>query len=407
MNVVLFCHSLRSDWNHGNAHFLRGVVTELLERAHTVTVYEPRDAWSAANLVAERGERALDDYRSVYPTLDSVDYDLVTLDLDRALDGADLVIVHEWNDHELVRRVGAHRASTAGYRLLFHDTHHRSVTRREEMDAYDLTHYDGVLAFGEVIRDLYLVEGWAERAWTWHEAADARVFRPLGGRPREGDLVWVGNWGDDERTQEIAEFLVEPVRALGLRARVHGVRYPEEARRTLAGAGIEYAGWLPNYEAPEAFARFAVTVHVPRRPYVRALPGIPTIRVFEALACGIPLVSAPWDDAEGLFTPGADFLVARDGAEMRRHLATLVNEPDAALELAARGRATVLERHTCAHRVDELLDICAELGVDGPRAVETTPSDISFLVPHAVGADASGARSEGTRSHPDHEPRPT
>jgi spore maturation protein CgeB len=45
----------------------------------------------------------------------------------------------------------------------------------------------------------------------------------------------------------------------------------------------------------------------------RALPGIPTIRVFEALACGIPLVSAPWDDAEGLFRPGEDFLVARDG----------------------------------------------------------------------------------------------
>ena len=55
---------------------------------------------------------------------------------------------------------------------------------------------------------------------------------------------------------------------------------------------------------PEVFARFRVTVHVPRRPYVEALPGIPTIRVFEALACGIPLVCAPWDDAEGLFTPG-------------------------------------------------------------------------------------------------------
>jgi spore maturation protein CgeB len=40
------------------------------------------------------------------------------------------------------------------------------------------------------------------------------------------------------------------------------------------------------------------------------LPGIPTIRVFEALACGIPLVSAPWDDSEHLFRPGEDFLVA-------------------------------------------------------------------------------------------------
>jgi spore maturation protein CgeB len=312
-------------------------------------------------LVADHGEAALRGYERAYPGLASERYDLATLDLDRALDGAELVLVHEWNDHELVRRVGEHRARGGGYALLFHDTHHRSVTRPEEMRGYDLAHYDGVLAFGDVIRDLYLREEWARRAWTWHEAADVRVFRPLAGRPREGDLVWIGNWGDDERTAELSEFLVEPARELGLRARVHGVRYPDEARRTLTQAGIDYAGWLPNYEAPEVFARFAVTVHVPRRPYVRALPGIPTIRVFEALACGIPLVSAPWDDAEGLFSPGDDFLVARDGAEMRRHLATLLNDPDAARAMAERGRRTIVSRHSCAHRVDELMTIYDEI----------------------------------------------
>ncbi|MFL5575002.1 MAG: glycosyltransferase [Gemmatimonadaceae bacterium] len=368
MRIVLFVHSLRSDWNHGNAHFLRGVASELLARGHGVTVLEPRDAWSAANLAAERGEAALGAYRAAYPSLDSVRYDIATLDLDAALDGADLVLVHEWSDHELVRRVGEHRARTRDYRLLFHDTHHRSVSKRDEMDAYDLAHYDGVLAFGDVIRERYVAEGWTERAWTWHEAADVRVFRPLAGRPREGDVVWIGNWGDDERTHELGEFLIEPVRDLGLRARVHGVRYPEHARRTLAGAGIEYAGWLPNYEAPEVFARFGATVHVPRRPYARALPGVPTIRVFEALACGIPLVSAPWDDAEGLFTPGADFLAARDGAEMRRHLATLLRDPAAARELAEHGRATILARHTCGHRVDELLGIASELGLEASGA---------------------------------------
>jgi spore maturation protein CgeB len=100
---------------------------------------------------------------------------------------------------------------------------------------------------------------------------------------------------------------------------------------------------------------------VPRRPYAEALPGVPTIRVFEALACGIPLVSAPWRDSEGLFTPGEDFLVARDGSEMQRHLRTLLREPAAAAALAERGRRTVLARHTCAHRVDELMAICREL----------------------------------------------
>ena len=108
----------------------------------------------------------------------------------------------------------------------------RLPTRRA-MAADDLRHYDGVLAFGAVLRELYLERGWAARAWTWHEAADTRVFRLIPHAGREGDVVWIGNWGDDERSAELEEFLLEPVKALGLRARVYGVRYPEEARRAL------------------------------------------------------------------------------------------------------------------------------------------------------------------------------
>jgi spore maturation protein CgeB len=374
MRIAFFVHSLLSDWNHGNAHFLRGVAGELISRGHDVRVFEPRDAWSLQNLLTDHGEAALAGFHAAYPTLTSQRYDLATLDLDRALDGADLVIVHEWNDHGLVRRIGRHhRDGRDGgrYRLLFHDTHHRSVTAPETMAAYDLSDYDGVLAFGNVVRDLYLRRGWAERAWTWHEAADTRVFHPRLPREiedREGDLVWIGNWGDDERTAELHEYLIGPVRELGLRARVHGVRYPEAGRRALAEAGIDYAGWLPNHEVPRAFARFAVTVHVPRRPYVEALPGIPTIRPFEALACGIPLVSAPWDDVEGLFRPGRDYLVAHGGEEMKRRLRDLLNDPAMANDLARSGLETIRDRHTCAHRVDELLAIDGQLRGASPRA---------------------------------------
>jgi spore maturation protein CgeB len=310
MRIVMFYHSLLSDWNHGNAHFLRGIATELLARGHDVRSYEPRNAWSLQNLRAEQGEGRIEQFHAVYPWLTSWQYDLETLDLNQALDGADLVLVHEWNDHALVRRIGEHRARVGGYRLLFHDTHHRSITDPESMGAYDLRHYDGVLAFGEVVRDLYLARAWARRAWTWHEAADTRIFRPIEGLLRRGDLVWIGNWGDDERTAELSEFVFNPAKFLGLKACAYGVRYPAWAHVTLAGAGITYAGWLPNYEVPQVFARFKVTVHVPRRPYVHLLPGIPTIRPFEALACGIPLLSSPWDDTESLFTPGKDFLVA-------------------------------------------------------------------------------------------------
>jgi len=360
MRIRLFYHSLVSDWNHGNAHFLRGVVGELLARRHDVVVYEPADGWSRSNLIAGHGRGPLRRFRAAYPRLRSVAYDPATLDVGRAVAGADLVIVHEWSDHDLIRRIGEARRRSE-FVLLFHDTHHRLVTDRAAMRGYDFTHFDGVLAYGEVLSSLYRAERLARRVWTWHEAADTRIFHPMPGQPGAGDLVWIGNWGDEERSEELMEFLVRPVQALGLRARVYGVRYPEHARRALADAGIEYAGWLPNFEAPQVFAQFKVTVHVPRRPYVRSLPGIPTIRPFEALACGIPLVCSPWRDAEHLFTPGRDFLVAHDGAQMTRHLRALVKDPARRARFADHGLATIRARHTCAHRVDELLAIHASV----------------------------------------------
>jgi spore maturation protein CgeB len=356
MRVVVFCHSLVSDWNHGNAHFLRGVTAELLDRGHDVRVYEPHDGWSRRNLLQAHGEAPLQAVR------DSRQYDLATLDLDEALDRADLVIVHEWSDPRLVANVGERRRR-GGFRLLFHDTHHRAVSSPDQMARYDLRDYDGVLAFGGVIRDLYLERGWAQRAWTWHEAADTRVFRPHAGVEPDQDLVWIGNWGDDERTRELGDFLLRPARKLRLDGCIHGVRYPLRARAGIRLAGLRYCGWLPNHVAPEAFARHRVTVHVPRRPYVQRLPGIPTIRVFEALACGIPLVCSPWDDAEHLFRPGQDYLLAREGREMVGQLRAILSEPDLAQSLARSGLETIRARHTCSHRVDELMAIAAELGV--------------------------------------------
>ena len=380
MKVVIFCHSVVSDWNHGNAHFLRGIVAELLARGHAVVAHEPLDGWSRTNLLADRGAAAVADIEATFPWMGDVvaPYTAAAApDLDRALDGADLVLVHEWNEPALVAALGERRAAGGGFRLLFHDTHHRAVSAPEEMARFDLRHYDGVLAFGEVIRRLYLDRGWCERAWTWHEAADTRVFRPLAADGAVRDLVWIGNWGDGERAQELEEFLLAPARRVRARGSIHGVRYPRRARWAIRRARLRYGGWLPNHRAPEAFARHRVTVHVPRRPYVEALPGIPTIRPFEALACGIPLVCSPWDDAENLFTPGRDYLVARDGAEMGRHLRTLVNDPAAAGELAAHGHRTILARHTCAHRVNELLTIATELQGTGaagdPRASEIKP----------------------------------
>jgi spore maturation protein CgeB len=363
MNILLFYHSLLSDWNHGNAHFLRGVATELIKRGNSVNIYEPKGSWSLSNLVADYGEVAIKEFYNYYPLLSSIQYDLATLNLDNILQDADLVIVHEWNDHSLVKAIGKKRKKY-NFKLLFHDTHHRAVSERKSMSNYDLSNYDGVLAYGKVINQIYLNEGWTKKAWTWHEAADTRVFKPLPAENMEGELVWIGNWGDEERTKELLEFLVEPVKELGLKAKVYGVRYPAHAKKALKDAGIEYGGWLPNFKAPEEFAKYRFTVHIPRRPYVKALPGIPTIRPFEALACGIPLLSSPWNDAEHLFTPGKDFFFAQDKNEMKELMRRILSD-DAMVELQTDyGLKTIREKHTCAHRVDELYTICEEIGVN-------------------------------------------
>ena len=288
--------------------------------------------------------------------------------------GSDAILVHEWNPPELIARIGAavDRARAAGSApvLLFHDTHHRSVSAPRELDALDLTGYDGALVFGDVIRQRYAHKRWARQAWTWHEAADVSVFHPLPDEAPRHDLVWIGNWGDDERAAELDEFLIEPVKELGLDATVYGVRYPQHALAKLRAAGIRYGGYLANHRAPLAYARHRLTVHVPRRFYRQSLPGVPTIRPFEALACGVPLLSAPWRDSEGLFRAG-DFTMVLDGVAMRRAMQQVLADPDAARRAARRGVDTIQAAHTCGHRVRELLALLTTLGAGRRRRAAT------------------------------------
>ena len=364
MRFAFFIHSAASDWNHGNAHFLRGLMSALVRGGHSVVSYEPRRAWSLENLLADHGIAPVVEFARAYPELDVRSYDPASPALDdelrAACAGADVVMVHEWNEPPVANLL-ASIARAAGALAVFHDTHHRPWSDPGSIARFDLQAFDGVLAFGDVLREVYRARFGVERAWTFHEAADHLRFRPLD-RPKEQDVVWIGNWGDEERTEELRAFWLDAARALPeLRFVAHGVRYPEYALAELADAGVEFRGWAPSVQVPEVFARSRVTLHVPRRAYVEALAGIPTIRVFEALACGIPLVSAPWDDVEELFTPGEDFLVAADGRAMRELLRDLINDESMARSLAEHGLATIRARHSCAHRVDELLAIAARL----------------------------------------------
>lgn len=364
MKVVLFSHSLVSDWSHGNAHFLRGLLRALGARGHEVTACEQWRNWSTENLVRDHGAGPIVEFARRFPELELRVYgqwDTILEEADALTRGADLVLVHEFNEPELVGALGEVRRRRGDFVLLFHDSHHRAASVPHQIHRFNLAHYDGVLAYGASLAALYRRDFAVERAWVFHEAADTALFHPLP-REKEQDVIWIGNWGDEERTREIREYLVDSARTLPeLRFVVHGVRYPEDGLKEMGAAGIEHRGWIANFHVPEAFARSKMTLHIPRGPYLTLLPGIPTIRPFEALASGIPMLSTPWDDAEGLFREGRDYLMVRSPAEMRDAMLRLSRDADERARLAESGLETIRARHTCAHRAEQLEEIHAEV----------------------------------------------
>jgi spore maturation protein CgeB len=369
LTIRYFAHSWVSDWNHGNAHFLRGLARELGRLGHKVRCYEQLGAWSLSNLVRNEGEcaiEAIDDFRREYLQLDIHFYkndDNFAQLAEEELHGADVVIIHEWSEPRVVNTILSLK-DKLGFRALLHDTHHRAYTSPKDILRMQLHRFDGVLAFGEAIRRIYTDGFGIARAWTFHEAADVQKFYPKeSAEQKDIDVIWIGNWGDEERTKELEEFLIGPAAAIRpARVVVHGVRYPEDAVRKLADAGIEFRGYLPNLRGPQAYAQSKLTVHVPRRQYTNGLSGIPTIRVFEALACGIPLLCSPWTDAENLFRPGEDYLCLPDGRAMTAQMEALIADEQARRQLADSGLETIRGKHTCAHRAEQLNGIFEELG---------------------------------------------
>ena len=362
----IFAHSWTSDWNHGNAHFLRGLAQELMNLGHEVRCYEEEEAWSRKNL-REEGEdteaSAVQQFREAFPELQvrtyraDAQFDAFA---EKELRGADIVIVHEWTRPETANSIVALKKKL-DFRALFHDTHHRAYTSAKEILRFKLCEFDGVLAFGEAIRKIYQEGFGVARTWTFHEAADTAHFKSISAE-KNTDVIWVGNWGDEERTRELEEFLIQPASRVRPRFAVYGVRYPRTAQETLASAGIEYRGYLPNLAAPHAYAKSVLTLHVPRRFYANGLSGVPTIRVFETLACGIPLLCAPWTDTEGLFTESEDYVCVQNGDAMEGEIRYFLRDGRARQQLAAHGLRTIQEKHTCAHRARQLLEICEELG---------------------------------------------
>ena len=363
LRLAYIAHSLRSDWNNGNAHFLRGLMRALGLEGHDVHVLEPEMPWSLLNLLEEPlGAESLATFAATYSDINLTTYPDGAGEAEwrELLRNREIVILHEWNPPELARLLLRLRKEL-GFKLLFHDTHHRASSSPEQIGLFGIPQFDGVLTFGDVLTKIYSGRFGLTNVWTLHEAADTTVFFPRPQAAPEQEVVWIGNWGDEERSEEIASFLLQPASLLpGARFTIFGVRYPEDGRKKLHDAGVRYGGYLPNLAAPQTYAASRLTVHVPRQQYSTVMTGIPTIRVFEALACGTPLLSAPWQDTEHLFRPG-DLRFVHSTEEATAAIRDLLENPAKASDLAAQGLETVLDRHTCKHRAQQLTALCEDL----------------------------------------------
>jgi spore maturation protein CgeB len=358
MRFALFYQSVISDWNHGNAHFLRGLMRALQARGHEAVCYEQEDNWSLQNLLLG-APNAIADFEARFPDLRYERYALggrLEATLGDRLAGADVAIVHEWNEPDVIGMLGR-LCRRLGVRSLFHDTHYRVVFDRGYRERLGLELFDEIVAFSPSVAQRYADLGF-RNVQVVHEAVDITVFG-LRDVAKTDDVVFVGNYGDGDRNEELERYVFGPRRELpGLRYAVYGVRYPAEVLdRMENGLDIEFRGRAPNPEVPRIYSAAKVVLHVPRRQYVELLPGTPTIRVFEALGSGACLVSLPWPDTDRLFSAGADYAVAATPAEMRELLAWLCDDAAARERLGRHGRATVLARHTCDHRAAQILEI--------------------------------------------------
>ena len=136
----IFAHSWVSDWNHGNAHFLRGLARELVAMGHEVRCYEELGSWSLTNLMTEGAiaTRTIEQFRQEFPELDVRFYqqgETLHDDLAHELRDADIVLIHEWTDPTVANAILSFKQKF-GFRALFHDTHHRAYTNAGEIFAF-------------------------------------------------------------------------------------------------------------------------------------------------------------------------------------------------------------------------------------------------------------------------------
>jgi len=340
MKLVVLGLSLSSSWGNGHATTFRALLRAFAARGHDVLFLERDMPWYAAH----RDEPAPD-----YCRLELYDSLVALADWRAEIEQADAVMVGSYVPDGV--EVGKLVQQWARGVTTFYDIDTPVTLAKLARGACDyvspevIPGYDVYCSFtgGPTLR---LIE---ERykspaARALYCSVDADRYRPTGADKR-WDLSYLGTYSDD-RQPTLDRLLIEPARRHpDKRFVVAGPQYPDTIDWP---ANVERIEHLPPADHADFYSASRATLNVTRADMIAA-GWSPSVRLFEATACGTPIVSDRWPGIEELLTPDAEILLADTGDDV----ATALARPDLDA-IGTAGRARVLAEHTAHHRAAEL-----------------------------------------------------
>jgi spore maturation protein CgeB len=383
MRFVFFGLSIASAWGSGHATTYRGLIRELHRRGHHSTFYERRTEWYDNNCDLPQADYCdIRRYRS-WPPPDAGEAvaaaDVVVLGSFAGAGYGDGVAIAEWLPRSTKALLVYYDIDTPRTLAAFRENGRTHYLLRSQLAYFDL-----VLSFagGPVLDEL---RRWgARRVEPFYCAIDPELHRPAAPVAEyRCDLGYMGTY-DATRQDVVEELFLAPARLCPQRRFVlAGAEYPAEVLSRLPPNVARYVHVNPQEHA--AFhASCAWEVKATRGP-MRRLGWAPSVTLFEAAACGVPLISDRWPGFEQFFSPGEEALLADTRDDV---LAAMEAGEAERQRIGEAGRRRVLASHTYVQRVDQLEALLAGLGAGAGSARQRGTS------PARAAGDGSG-RPEG------------
>lgn len=344
MQIVILGLSITSSWGNGHATTYRALARQLALRGHRVMFLERDLPWYAQNRDMPEPPFAS---TSVYDSLE----ELRTRHEGHVRD-ADMVIVGSYVPEGIA--VGEWVTDTAEGVTAFYDIDTPVTLAALANGGTDyiskrlIPRYDLYLSFtGGPTLDRLEREFGARMARALYCSVDTHDYFPESNGAR-WDLGYLGTYSGD-RQPALTTLMLEPARALtSHRFVVAGPQYPEAIAWPENVTRITH---LPPRDHRSFYNAQRYTLNITRADMIRA-GWSPSVRLFEAAACGTPIVSDYWDGLEEFFELGRDILIARSSDDTETYLHELSEEDRS--EIGRRGRERVLARHTAEQRATEL-----------------------------------------------------